>query len=79
MSQAKLFCDGLGSGWSYIVKSLLRRKPKHLVKQSDYITKITNMLMIKGRPFDTINFTDLSAQLEQRCLGSNNLAKLTKG
>ena len=47
MSQAKLFCDGLGSGRSYIVKSLLRRKPKNLVKQSDYITQITNMLRSK--------------------------------
>ena len=74
MSQAKLFCDGLGSGWSYIVKSLLRR----LTKQSDYIIQITNMLMIKGRPFDTINFTDLAVQLEQRCLDSNNLVQVTK-
>ena len=28
MSQAKLFCDWLGPGLSYIVKSLLRCKPK---------------------------------------------------
>ena len=24
---------------------------------------------IKGRPFDTINYTNLAAQLEQRCFG----------
>ena len=33
---------------------------------------------IKGRPFDTINFIDLAAQLEQRCLDSNNLVQVTK-
>ena len=77
-SQAKLFCDGLGSGWSYIVKSLLRRKPKtdgqtKLLFRSNY-----RHVKIKGRSFDTINFTDLAVQLEQMCLDSNNLVQVTK-